>query len=263
MASKNSSEASFLTHLNLLRQGDDPSTDGEALEAIFCALAEENCERDTKSAFVAQEGILAVAQATKRPHNKCGQFYHSSCGIFFSLLDDDDETPDPRIADAVIKQGGLDCLLECMQSLCVEDAFLAYSCCGLVSQLFSNANSDDKLALSLAKKVLPDTLAIMERHGANKNDSSFLSSRSYDIFMACCDILGNCARPGNDTIKGNTYQRMVQCVWAGVICHRDYCSAQSLGRKLLCHLVGPEAAREMIDHAEMHHCEDADCSSAA
>lgn len=39
--------------------------------------------------------------------------------------------------------------------------------------------------------------------------------------------------------------------------------AQVAGKHFLKHIIGEKNAKLMIDHSEMHHCQDADCSCAA
>lgn len=55
----------------------------------------------------------------------------------------------------------------------------------------------------------------------------------------------------------------VQCVYDGILKHLFHEEAQETGRDLLVALVRPEAAKDMIEHAEMHHREECTCSSAA
>jgi hypothetical protein len=64
-------------------------------------------------------------------------------------------------------------------------------------------------------------------------------------------------------LSKNVFQRIVSHVWNGVIKHKYDEKAQEYGRHLLCILVGKEIAKEMIDHAGMHHCEDEECAGCA
>lgn len=64
-------------------------------------------------------------------------------------------------------------------------------------------------------------------------------------------------------IESTLFQRMIQSVYDGVVVFPDDEECQDIGRYVLNLLLGPEDAKAMIDHAEMHHCQDAECSGAA
>jgi hypothetical protein len=94
-----------------------------------------------------------------------------------------------------------------------------------------------------------------------------LNYESADELLYCqyCDCVGNSFfHPGvPPKVKKKIVQRIVSHVWQGVIKHKYDEGAQEYGRRLLYFLVGKETAKKMIDHAEMHHCEDEECAGCA
>jgi hypothetical protein len=87
-----------------------------------------------------------------------------------------------------------------------------------------------------------------------------LNFETQDVFFYrhYCFAVGSSFGPGRE-VNNDLYQRIVSHVWHGVIKHKDDEEAQDIGHRLLRHLVGQEAAMKMIDHAEMHPCEDEEC----
>jgi hypothetical protein len=83
------------------------------------------------------------------------------------------------------------------------------------------------------------------------------------FYYSYCNVVGmSFSGPGRE-VNNNLLHRIVPHVWHGVIKHKHDEDAQDIGRGLLRFLVDEESAEKMIDHAEMHHCEDEGCAGCA
>jgi hypothetical protein len=63
--------------------------------------------------------------------------------------------------------------------------------------------------------------------------------------------------------KVDLFPRIAEAVCEGIAIYPHDEEAQLSGRYCLNRLIGKKNAKIMIDHSEMHHCEDAECSCAA
>ena len=89
------------------------------------------------------------------------------------------------------------------------------------------------------------------------------SAKLYDF---ACMTLMHCFGPNIKLTKEEKMDltpRLIQAVWEGITIYPHDENAQKYGRYFLNRLIGKKNAKIMIDHSEMHHCEDAECSCAA
>jgi hypothetical protein len=85
-----------------------------------------------------------------------------------------------------------------------------------------------------------------------------------EVFITAtnCVAVGSTFGPGCE-VSNNLFRRILFHVLHGVVKHKYDEDAQNLGRRLLRHLVGEEAAKKMIDHAEMYDCLEEECAGCA
>jgi hypothetical protein len=89
-----------------------------------------------------------------------------------------------------------------------------------------------------------------------------IETQDEEFYFHCCLAVASSFRPGF-YVNNNLFQRIVSHVWQGILKHKHDEEAQYAGRYLLRHLVDEESAKKMIDNAEMHHCEGAQCAVSA
>jgi hypothetical protein len=173
-------------------------------------------------------------------------FYHLVCGILSLICWDNAE-----LATTFVANSGVEFLLERLEAFS-SDRFLLISCFwvhrAVIESLDDNASADFA-GLTLAKIV----------------DVFELNSETQDeqFYLHYCLSVGSSFGPPGREVNGDLLERIVSHVWHGVIKHKHDEDAQDTGRSLLSYLVGKESAKEMIDHAEMHHCEDEECAGCA
>jgi hypothetical protein len=131
------------------------------------------------------------------------------------------------------------------------DRFLLISCFGVHRAVIESL--DDNESAAFAEMTLEKLVDVFQ---LNLETADAMCYQSY------CFSVGSSFGPGR-TVNNNLYQRIVSHIWHGVIKHKHDEEAQDTGRSLLSYLVGKRAAKEMIDHAETHHCEDEDCTGCA
>jgi hypothetical protein len=177
-------------------------------------------------------------------------FYHHACGLLHSLCLDSIER-----STAFVAHGGVEFLLEALEASS-SDEFLLISCFGLHWGVIGGLSK--KESASFAGKTLGKLLDVVELHS---------KTCDADFYTFSCHSVGICFRPGlefdyYDEIQ-DLFQRTISYVWFGITKHKYDEDAQNTGRSLLCHLAGKENAKKMIDHSEMHHCEDEECTGCA
>jgi hypothetical protein len=253
MSSNNTEKQAYLhAKLEELRTGTEDEAKHGALEDVFQIVIgyEDQKGRAFLGEMVAQGMVPAVLKAAKHPYHALfphhGQIYHRVCSIFSILIVEGDSE---KSAQSVCRQGGLDFVFTTMQSH-ATDKFLMISCLYVLLPLCTYLPKND--ATEMKGRVLENVMRISELH-----------KDSEKVYSPACDIIGHCISTPRTDMQLKMYNRVVHWVWHGVTKHKDHEDAQEIGRELLRHIVGPENALKMIDHAEFHHCEDADCSCAA
>jgi len=238
-----SSVAFLLAQLKAIDQSSSSIVSHVALETFFEGL--EGLNQNDRRRLVEGgtfETIIAASMRTgQNPH-----FYHRSLGILcmFLMQEQDNE----EYALQVLEKGGIDSAIGIMQTM-GSNEFLQVTGITLLVLLLSNLPVEK--CSDLSATILENVVKAMELH-----------KESAKLFEFGCNAIGNSFAPGAK-ISQDLAQRAVSCVWYGVTKHSHDEEAQEVGRCLLYHMVGPETAKAMIDHAEYHHCADADCSCAA
>jgi hypothetical protein len=132
-----------------------------------------------------------------------------------------------------------------------SNQFLFITCFGLHPVIVESIDENERA--SFVEMMLEKLLDVVELNFENEQ---------FYYHYYC--TLYNCFRSGLDLdVQKQCLPRTVNIVWHGVIKHKYDEEAQAGGRAFLRFLVGAESAKEMIDHAEMHHCEDEDCAGCA
>lgn len=214
----------------------------EAIDAIFGLVVVCGDDEALKDRMVAMNAIETILDATKRSAASA-HFLHRAAGIFVELVKDSQGR-----STRFIGSGGVDRSLEIMKSF-QADCFLMTSYVAVLMMLLYVVTDEQRVLIagSIFKKVV----SVMERHYENAN-----------LYLLACDALGHCFGPGV-LIRFELWGRAVQCIFDGIVFLKDHEDAKAIGGHLLVHMVGPVGARQLIDHAEMHHCETAGCSCAA
>ena len=172
-------------------------------------------------------------------------FYHLACGILSLLCWDNTE-----LSNAFVANSGVEFLLEYLEAFS-SDRFLLITCFGLHRAI--SKSLDDNESAAFKGMTLTKIVDVFELNSETQDEHFY---RRY------CYSVGSSFGPGRE-VNNNLFQRIVSHIWHGVIKHRHDEEAQETGRSLLSYLVGNENAKEMIDHAEMHHCEDEGCAGCA
>lgn len=215
------------------------------VETMFGLVLDEANQNETfKDHVYSMKGMNTVIDITKRP-GATTYFLHRLGGIMFFLLEDD--TSGDRTTH-FIDYGGLSRCLEIIQSH-KTNGFLVTTYIGVLSVLRQGMTTEQYCSNSGG--IFETGLQILELHVDEE-----------ELYSNACLMLENsicCYLEG----KAELVVRTVQSVFKGLVKHKDHEDAQSSGHDLLMKLLGPEAARKLIDHAEMHHLETATFSSAA
>jgi hypothetical protein len=242
--------------LSALLDLTQPNSDDEAkiwaeiiLQDIFASIGDINddlsIDKDIASTFFQGGATVSLVEVLKR-EGQSGNFYHKTCGIIGSLLHSSQE-----IAMDFVSNGLVDAMMSFMKSRS-SDTFLLLSCIGVLLGIVHGVTNEKRMEIANETCVVESITIMLEEHG-----------RTNAILFGCsCHVLGSCFSRGF-RIEPDLFHRIVQCMWAGITSHPHDEDEQEVGRRLLRHLVGPETAKEMIDHAEMHHYEGAECSCAA
>jgi hypothetical protein len=177
-------------------------------------------------------------------------FYHAVCSIVSLLCDDNTE-----LANAFVVLDGVEFLLETLDTFS-SDQFLLAGCFLASRTIFENLNASESPALM--GMLLGKLMAVFEVNYKTANEAFYLEY--------CLGVARVFLRLGVQLEETNSFQLIVFHVWYGVIKHKYDATAQDIGRRLLCGLVGEETAmllceleeegtaKQMIDQAEMHHC---------
>ena len=80
---------------------------------------------------------------------------------------------------------------------------------------------------------------------------------SSKLYVVACSALGTLFGPGSrvmchpqDDSENDLYHRSLTAICYGLITHVDDQVSQGVGHSLLCNMVGPDVAEEMISHVQ-------------
>ena len=135
-----------------------------------------------------------------------------------------------------------------------SDDFILISFLGVFFFLLNELEWEVRRDVANNTSVIDSVLSMMETH--------LHQGASPKIYYHGCIVLSVCLGPGLVFTTEAIFERIVSCVFDGIVLIYDE-ESQEVGRNLLRRLVGPKAALRMIDHAEMHHTQKAGCSAAA
>jgi len=214
----------------------------EALDAIFNLVVQHPDDEALKDSVVSVGAIQVIVDATRRP-SASPQFLHRALGTFSYLAESSKER-----SVAIVNQGGLGVSLEIMHKY-MFFAYLLITC--MLFQVTLLRSVADETRPSIAESIFQNSVQAMQHH-----------EQDAQIYRHACSVLAMCCGPGVH-IDAELVDRAVQCTFDGVLRHRRNEDAQMMGLNLLVHFVGPVVARRVMDHVEMHHCEEDECSGSA
>jgi hypothetical protein len=241
---------SALLHLTQPNAGDEAKIWAvvllhEIFESLGAIHDDLSIDKHIASTFFQGGATVTLVQVLKR-NGQCGEFYHKICAIIGSLVRTSQD-----IAMDFVKNGLVDATMRLMKSWS-SDTFVLLSCVSVLLCIVYGVTNVKRIEIANETGMMESMATVLEEHG-----------RTNVVLYGCsCHVLGHCFSRGLKS-EPDLFKRIVQCVWAGITAHPHDEEEQAIGRCLLYRLVGPEAAKKMIDHAEMHHCEGARCSCAA
>jgi hypothetical protein len=203
-------------------------------------VGDDDFKGEIFSARVIQVVITAAKVKEENPPN----IYHLAGGILCQLCFDSTE-----LADAFVAHNGGGFLLESLEAFS-SDQFLLLTYFALYSAVVASLN-ENKSAGTMTLRKLVD---VFELNYETADET---------LYYQYCQCVGNSIFRHDVKVRPEPVQCIISHVWHGVLKHKYDEDAQDVGRRLLGLLVGKESAKEMIDHAEMHHCEDEDCAGCA
>jgi hypothetical protein len=241
-----------------LQELDHPSCKMSACEAMNTlrrAVVADFDEDDFIGAFVGDDDfkeeifsarvIQVVMDVSQEKEEYPPSFYHFAYSVLYLLCSDSTE-----LATTFMANGGVAFLLESLETFS-SDQFLLVTCFALYKGVIESLDTNESVAftgMTLGKLVDVFQLNLETQNGY--------------FYQHYCIAVGSNFGPGCE-VSNNLFQRIVYHVWHGVIKHKHDEESQHIGRLLLCNLVGEESASKLIDHAEMHHCEDEECAACA
>jgi len=234
-----SSGAEALLAVKLFQLGNPKSSaqvQEEAVVTIFALMIVRSGDEAFKDKMVAMNAIETIVKATKRDSASV-RLIHRAAGIFVELVEDNKSR-----STSFVDRGGVDCIMKIMESR-KTNSFLMISCVAVFIMLL-HVVSDEQRVL-IAARVFEKAFTVMELH-----------YKGAHLYALSCNVLGLCSGPGV-TIRFELWHRAVQSTFDGIVLLNLHEDAQTIGRHLLVHLIGQEAAIRMIDRAEMRHCQDA------
>jgi hypothetical protein len=200
---------------------------------------------DFKEEIFSAKVVQVVMEASQDKEKYPSHFYHLTTNILSLLCCENAE-----LSSAFVANGGVAFLLEYLETFS-SDQFLLMTCFAIYKGVIESLDTNESVAftgMTLGKLV--DVFQL-----------NFETQDAY-FYHHYCIAVGISFGPGRE-VSNTLFQRIVSHVWHGVIKHKHDEEAQDDGRSLLRHLVGEETAKKMIDHAEMHHCEDEECAGCA
>jgi len=218
----------------------------EALDTI-CGLGvadETNDNEAFKELLVSMKAMETIIALMERS-SASPRSLHKAGGIAVQLI-----MLSAERSTRFIDLGGIDASLGIMKTH-VSDSFLMKTYTGLIHFLLWSVTDEQRD--SFARRIFEAIVPVMQHH----------PEEDAELYHMECEALLRCfPRPGLE-IPLEMFSEAVQCTCAGIVFHKHDEEAQGSGRHLLVHLLGPDAASELIGRVEIGHCQDAGCSCAA
>jgi hypothetical protein len=239
-----------------LQELESPSSKLGAFEAmetlnsicISISIGDLVGEDDLKEEIFSARVVRVVMDVSQDKNVYTPDFYHFAFSVFYFLFRDKIE-----LATTFVANGGVEFLLETLEAFS-SDQSLLISCFALHAAVIDSLDEHESAAF--AGMTLGKLVDVFELNYETADDAMF--------YFNYCYSAGNSIGPGLDLdVKNKCYPRIVSHLWHGIIKHKHDEDAQGIGRLLLRGLVGEENAKEMIDHAEMHHCAGEECIGCA
>jgi hypothetical protein len=202
-------------------------------------------DNDFKEEIFSDRVIQVVMDVSQDKEKYTLTFHHLAYAVLYSLCSDSTE-----LATTFVTNGGVEFLLECLETFS-SDQFLLVTCFAVYLAVIESL--DDNESAAFVGMTLEKLVDVFELNSETQDEK---------FYMHYCTAVGSSFGPGNE-VNFNLYSRIVSHVWHGVLEHKHDEDVQKTGRYLLRQLVDEESATKMIDHAEMHHCEDEDCAGCA
>lgn len=159
-------------------------------------------------------------------------------------------------SQAIYRMGGLDCIIRLME--CHRSVDYVQNIC--IAALLVIGKNTGFCLLDLEAVILQQIVSAMEYHQV-----------SCEVYVVACSALGTLFGPESGVVvnsnpdnENDLYIRSLTAISYGIILHFDDRVAQGVGRTLLCNMVGPDIADEMIAEVENdHHGGGVLCAAAA
>jgi hypothetical protein len=206
-------------------------------------VGDDDFKEEIFSARVIQV-LITVAQDKKAYPPK---FYRSGIILLYFFCSDNTE-----FATTFTANGGVEFLLETLEVFSSHQRVLP-TCFALHNAVIDSLDEHESAAF--AGMTLGKLVDVFELN-LETADAKFYQHYCLAVSIGLGPHL-------DDDVKNKCFHRIVSHVWHGITMHKHDDEVQDLGRRFLRYLVGEETAKKMIDHAEMHHCEDEECTGCA
>jgi hypothetical protein len=231
----------------------------EAIDTLFAAVLHEfDDDNEYKGDFMGDDDfkeeifsarviqVLITVSQDKEEYPPF--FYHHVCSILAIICDHNTE-----LVNAFVALDGVEFLLETLETFS-SNQFLLAACFLACRIILENLNASESSAL--VGMILEKLVEVFELNDKIADENLY--------YTYCLGVAHSFLHPGVALeVDTHLFQQIVSHVWHGVTKHKYDEDAQDVGRSLLCCLVGEETAKQMIDHSEMHHCEDEECAGCA
>jgi hypothetical protein len=169
------------------------------------------------------------------------EFYNSACIALVHLC-----FQSKGRSEVIYRQGGVGIVIQMMQ--CYR-SFDYIQVIGIAALMVIGKNLGLYLLFDLEATILQQIVVAMECH-----------QESSRVYMVACSALGTLFGPGSSSVicqggddENVLYHRALNAIAYGLILHLDDQVAQGVGSALLCNMVGPDVAEEMIAYVENTH----------
>lgn len=219
-----------------------------AIEFLFHLVADDNNDTEAfKGLLVSMNVIEALIAATKLDDIVTPHFLHGLGGSIFPYF----VTESEERSTLFLNNGGFERYMEILQSDYISEVVVAVSFMNSVASLILSLPDEKRGAISLEIFQLALAITMLDFYKENEI-----------VYTNACWLMWASIGPhmeGHENLRRAAIQR----AYDGILKfpHDEY--AQENGRLLLTTLAGEELARDMIEHAEMHHRNECNCAGAA
>jgi hypothetical protein len=202
---------------------------------------------DFKEEIFSARVIQIVMEASQDKKELPPAFYHHAFSTLYFLCKNNTE-----LATTFVENSGNEFLLECLETFS-SDQFLLATCFMVYRGVIGSLDTNESVAF--AGMILGKLVDVYDLNYETADEG---------LYYYYCHAVGSSFGPGSGELIHNLFQQILSHVWHGVMTHKHDEDAQDIGRSLLRNLVGDdETVKKMIEHAELHHCEEEECAGCA